>query len=72
MTAITSVTLGGLELLTPGTFGVGYDTYFALHAGIPREPRLVDMAGRHPAYVGKTDQARSIPILVFLLDEAAL
>lgn len=69
--AVTSVMLGTLELLDDGTSYVGQETYFALWAGVQQEPRLVDMAGRYPAYVGKTPQPRSIPLLVLFTGQTA-
>lgn len=63
---VTSVELGSLELMEPGTYGVAQDTYFALRSGVPRTARMVEMAGRYPAYVGSTPSSRPIPLLVFL------
>lgn len=69
--ALTSLTLAGTELLDAGTYWVAQETYFSLVAATEQAPRLVDMAGRHPAYVGQTPQQRSIPLLVLLQDPSA-
>src|SRR3990167_11500271 len=41
-------------------------TLYALTAGTPKEPRLVAMAGRLPAYVGETPTARTIPFVIYM------
>lgn len=64
--AVTSVKVNGLELIDSGTYYVAQATYFALWAGVPRTARLVEMAGRYPAYVGATPTPRTIPLLVML------
>jgi hypothetical protein len=67
--AITSVKVGPtasqLELIG-ATYNVDRETLYALTAGTPKEPRLVAMAGRHPAYVGETPTARTIPLVVYM------
>ncbi|MGV0984998.1 MAG: hypothetical protein ACOYB2_10615 [Limnohabitans sp.] len=71
-TTVTSVKVGSLELLVPGSSYVGQQTYFALWAGVQENARLVEMAGRYPAYVGQTPQPRAIPLLVLLTDTTAV
>lgn len=57
--AITSIKAGALELLST-TYSVGNDSLYALLAGSVADARLVQMADRYPAYVGKTqNHARS-------------
>lgn len=68
---VTSVKIGTTELLVPGTYWVAQDTYYALQAGVAQESRLVQMAGRSPAYVGRTPRTRMIPLLVYLLATTA-
>ena len=67
--AITSIKVGPtasqLELVG-ATYNVDRETLYALTAGTPKEPRLVEMAGRHPAYVGETPGARTIPLVVYM------
>lgn len=66
--AVTSIQVGRaslLELIAAGSMTVARETLYALTALPPKEPRLVKMAGRHPAYVGETELERSIPLIVF-------
>jgi hypothetical protein len=63
--AVTSVKVGSLELEDPGTYAVGNETLYELAAGAPADARLVEMADRHPAYVGSTPAAREITLTVF-------
>ena len=66
--AVTSVQVGRaslLELISAGSMTVARETLYALTALPPHEPRLVDMAGRFPAYVGETEVPMSIPLIVY-------
>jgi len=66
--AVTSVQVGRgslLELIGT-TYNVDRATLYALTAGTPKEPRLVAMAGRFPAYVGETPTARVIPFVIYM------
>jgi hypothetical protein len=66
--AVTSIQVGRgspLELIGT-TYSVPSETIYALTAGVPKEPRLVAMAGRHPAYVGETPSERSIALIVYM------
>lgn len=62
--ATTSMTVGGLEIGVSADYFVSPDTLSAIQSGTPREPRLVNMAGDHPAYVGWTPTERSFPLIV--------
>lgn len=67
--AITSIQVGpagSLLELVGSTYNVDRETLYALTAGVPKEPRLVAMGGRHPAYVGETPTARTIPLVIFM------
>ena len=69
--AITSIQVGRgslLELLDTATYNVDRATLYALVAGVSKEPRLVSMAGRYPAYVGETPTARVIPLVVYAIN----
>ena len=50
--------------LIGATYNVDRQTLYALTAGTPKEPRLVAMAGRFPAYIGETPTAKTIPLVI--------
>ncbi len=66
--AFTSLQVGRGSLLEliGSTYNVARETAYALTAATPKEPRLVAMAGRHPAYIGETPTAKSIPLVVYM------
>src|SRR3972149_4174436 len=66
--AVTSVQGGRASLLelSGSTYSGDRATLHALPAGTPKEPRLVAMAGRFPAYVGETPTARVIPFVIYM------
>lgn len=66
--AVTSVQVGRGSLLelVGSTYNVARETLYGLTAGTPKEPRLVAMAGRHPAYVGETPLAKTIPFVIYM------
>jgi hypothetical protein len=66
--AVTSVQIGRASLLElmGATYNVDRATLYALTAGTPKEPRLVAMAGRYPAYVGETPTERTIPLVIYM------
>jgi hypothetical protein len=65
--AITSVKIGTLEVNDGVSYLVATNTHYALVAAVSQQARLVEMAGRAPAYAGTTPQARQIPLLIMLL-----
>lgn len=68
--AVTSVKIANTELLVAGSMTVARETLYALTAATPAEPRLVAMAGRHPAYVNETPKERSIPLIVHFRNQS--
>lgn len=65
--AITSVTVGGLQINDQVVYAVLQATALALGATKPTRPRLVEMAGRSPVYVGRQPHEKQIPLVVMLL-----
>lgn len=66
--AVTSVQVGRgtlLELMGT-TYNVDRQTLYALTSGTPKEPRLVAMAGRFPAYIGETPLQKTIPLVIYM------
>ena len=61
-----------LEINDGVTYAVATDTLYALTAGDPSEPKMIEMASRYPAYGGIIQKARTVPLLVFLLRRNAL
>jgi hypothetical protein len=64
--AVTSVTVGGLEINDGVTYAVSADTLTMLEAANPEDARLVDMAFRPPVYVGSQPLARPISLGVYM------
>jgi hypothetical protein len=62
---ISSVTIGGLEVSNSANYWVDVDGLSALMALLdPIEPRLADMAGRHPHLTGWTPRERSFSLTI--------
>jgi len=65
--AITSVTLGGVDIHDGVDYAAGAEMAYALEAMATYEAVAVDMADRYPFLVREQIQAKTIPIVVFLL-----
>lgn len=65
---VSSVTLGGLELIdTPDYYVTQSSLPAFMSLLVPVEPRLAEMAGRHPQLTGWTPKERSFTITVGFL-----
>lgn len=63
--ALTSVTLGGLEISSSADYGIDKDGLSSLLSLLdPIEPRLAEMAGRYPHLTGWTPKERAVPLTV--------
>lgn len=65
--AVTSVTVGGLEINDGSTYAVSADTLTMLEAADPEEARLVDMAFRPPVFINTQPLARPISLGFYML-----
>jgi len=65
--AITSVSLGALDIHDGVDYASGEEMAYALEAIPPRDPVAVDMADRYPFYVRQQIQPKTIPVVVYLL-----
>jgi hypothetical protein len=64
--AITSVTIGGLEVGTGSTYAVTQSSLASLKSAIQRDPVMIDRPGTYPTLIRSQPQARSIPLEVLI------
>lgn len=70
--AVTSVTIGGLEINDGSNYAVSADTLTMLEAAASEDAILVDMAYRPPVYIRSQPLARPINLGVFFTNVNAL
>ena len=70
--AVTSVTIGGLEINDGANYAVSADTLTMLEAAGSNEAVMVDMQYRPPVYIRSQPTAKSIELGVFFTNVNAL
>jgi hypothetical protein len=67
---IIPVVVAGIDVNDGVKYAVGNDTLNMLEAAVQYEPIMVDMEARAPWYVRRQPQARSVTLIVHLLERS--